>query len=102
MGADGGRGHEHRRGSWRRGCRPGHGLRVPEDLSVFDLHDFTVAPFLRPALSTVVLPLEQLGQVSMGVLLERLSGGPPREVMVHGTPRLVRVGRPRRLAVREA
>jgi LacI family transcriptional regulator len=71
------------------GAAQERGLRVPEDLSVISLHDFSVAPFLRPALSTVVLPLEELGRVSMGVLLERLRGGPPREVMVDGTPRLL-------------
>jgi LacI family transcriptional regulator len=71
------------------GAAQERGLRVPEDVSVIALHDFAVAPFLRPALSTVVLPLEELGRVAMGVLLERLSGGPPREVTVAGTPRLV-------------
>lgn len=71
------------------GAAQERGLRVPEDLSVIGLHDFTVAPYLRPALTTVVLPLEELGRVAMGALLERLAGGSPREVMVNGTPSLL-------------
>jgi LacI family transcriptional regulator len=71
------------------GAAQERGLRVPEDLSVIALHDFAVAQYLRPSLSTVTLPLEELGRVAMGVLLERLAGGPPREVMVDGAPRLV-------------
>jgi DNA-binding LacI/PurR family transcriptional regulator len=71
------------------GAAQERGLRVPEDLSVVSLHDFAVAPFLRPALSTVVLPLEELGRVAMDVLLERMAGGPPREVMVEANPRLL-------------
>jgi DNA-binding LacI/PurR family transcriptional regulator len=71
------------------GAAQERGLRVPEDLSVIGLHDFTVAPFLRPALTTVVLPLEELGHIAMGVLLDRLAGGSPREVMVDGGPTLL-------------
>ncbi|CAN5563274.1 LacI family DNA-binding transcriptional regulator [soil metagenome] len=71
------------------GAAQERGLRVPEDLSVIALHDFPPARFLRPSISTVVLPLEELGRVAMDVLLERLAGVPPREVMVEAEPRLV-------------
>jgi LacI family transcriptional regulator len=71
------------------GAAQERGLRVPEDLSLISLHDFTVAPFLRPALTTVVLPLEELGHVAMDALLDRLSGTPSREVMVDGAPHLL-------------
>lgn len=65
------------------------GLSVPRDLSVIALHDFTVASFLHPALSTVLLPLERLGSVAVDVLLERLDGRPPTEIVVDGAPELV-------------
>lgn len=71
------------------GAAQERGLEVPRDLSVIALHDFPVAQFLRPSLSTVVLPLEQLGCVAVDVLLERQRGMPPREVMIAGAPRLV-------------
>jgi LacI family transcriptional regulator len=71
------------------GAAQERGLDVPGDLSVMGLHDFPVARYLRPALSTVTLPLEELGRVAFDVLLERLAGAPDREVVVDGAPQLV-------------
>ena len=65
------------------------GLRVPDDLSIVALHDFAVAQFLRPALTTVVLPLEQLGRHAVDELMSRLAGNPRREIVVPGEPRLI-------------
>jgi LacI family transcriptional regulator len=65
------------------------GRRVPEDLSVVALHDFPVAQFLRPALSTVVLPLEELGRFAVDELMSRMAGGPQRQVVIPGEPRLI-------------
>jgi LacI family transcriptional regulator len=74
------------------GAAQEHGLNVPSDLSVVALHDYPVAEYLRPPLSTVVLPLERLGRVAVEVLLERLDGAPPRQVVVEAMPRLIRRG----------
>ncbi|CAN5775801.1 LacI family DNA-binding transcriptional regulator [soil metagenome] len=71
------------------GAAQERGLRVPDDLSVMALHDFPAAQFMRPSISTVVLPLEHLGRLAMDVLLERLAGAPPREVVVDTEPQLV-------------
>ncbi|MBX3030485.1 MAG: LacI family DNA-binding transcriptional regulator [Chloroflexi bacterium] len=65
------------------------GRRVPEDLSVVALHDFPVAPFLRPSLTTVVLPLEELGRQAVDELMWRLAGNARREITIAGRPRLV-------------
>ena len=65
------------------------GRRVPEDLSVVALHDFPVAHFLRPALSTVVLPLEELGRLAVDELMARLGGQQRQEIVVAGQPRLI-------------
>jgi len=72
------------------GAAQERGLSVPKDISVIALHDSPVLSFLRPALSTVILPLEQLGRISFEVLLERLRGAPPREIIVETRPQLVR------------
>jgi LacI family transcriptional regulator len=64
-------------------------LRVPRDLSIVGLHDFPVAQFLQPALSTVVLPLEELGRRAVDELMSRLAGNPRREIVVAREPRLV-------------
>lgn len=61
---------------------------VPRDLSVIGLHDFPLASFLRPSLSTVVLPLERLGRMAFEVLLEQLDSRAAREVVVDHRPRL--------------
>ena len=59
-----------------------HGLRVPRDASVIGIHDTWFAPHLTPALSTVKLPQVELGRRSVTALLERIDGGPPREVLI--------------------
>ncbi|MBX3030476.1 MAG: LacI family DNA-binding transcriptional regulator [Chloroflexi bacterium] len=65
------------------------GRRVPEDLSVVALHDSPVAEFFEPPLTTVQLPLEALGRASVELVLERLGGGAPRDVLLADPPRLL-------------
>jgi DNA-binding LacI/PurR family transcriptional regulator len=48
------------------------GLRVPVDVSVASLHDAPLAEFLDPPLTTVRMPLEEMGRRAVEiVLLER-------------------------------
>ncbi len=68
-----------------RGC----GLRVPEDLSVVALHDSPVAEYFEPPLTTVQLPLEQLGRAAVELVLERIDGAPARDVLLRDPPRLL-------------
>jgi LacI family transcriptional regulator len=65
------------------------GMEIPRDLSVIALHDYPAAQFMRPAMTTVVLPLEQLGRSAVDVLFERLAGTPPRAIVVDGEPELI-------------
>lgn len=46
------------------------GKRVPEDLSVVALHDVEMAAALRPSLTTVRMPLEELGRRAVRALVE--------------------------------
>ena len=48
------------------------GLRVPEDVSILGFDDIPQASLVRPALSTVRQPLEQMGRVATQMLLEIL------------------------------
>lgn len=57
--------------SW---CRD-HGRRVPEDLSVVGCNDIWVSRDLVPGLTTVHIPLEEMGEEALRVAL----GGPDRE-----------------------
>ncbi len=58
------------------------GLRVPEDISVVGFDDIPQASLVRPALSTVRQPLEQMGRMAVQMLMEifRDPGVPPRRI----------------------
>jgi LacI family transcriptional regulator len=55
------------------------GLRVPEDISVMGFDDVPQSAMIRPALTTVRQPLEQMGRVATQMLLDILKN-PEREV----------------------
>ncbi|HEX6342361.1 LacI family DNA-binding transcriptional regulator [Umezawaea sp.] len=66
------------------------GVRVPEDMSVVTVLDTWVAQAWNPALTTVRLPLRELGRAACGVLIEHLGGTPLRDLVVADpAPRLV-------------
>jgi LacI family transcriptional regulator len=49
------------------------GVRIPADLSIVSVHDLAITPYLNPALTTVRMPLEQLG--ARGIDLLRMAAG---------------------------
>jgi LacI family transcriptional regulator, galactose operon repressor len=65
------------------------GRRVPGDLSVIALHDFPLAELLEPPLSTVRMPLAELGSEAVDLLLRRIEGKPERSRMVPTPPAVV-------------
>lgn len=74
------------------------GLRVPDDLSVLTIDDLALAEYLRPPLTTVRMPLAELGAAAVDAVLSQLEGGEPRDLVVETRPEvLVRgsTGRPR-------
>jgi LacI family transcriptional regulator len=56
-----------------------HGLRVPEDVSVLGFDDIPQAVLVRPTLTTVRQPLEQMGRVATQMLLDMLKN-PEKEI----------------------
>jgi len=46
-----------------------HGVRVPRDLSIVAIHDSTLADFLDPPLTTIRMPLVELGRRAVEILL---------------------------------
>jgi LacI family transcriptional regulator len=50
------------------------GLRVPEDVSVVGYDDLPVAAVVDPPLTTVHQPMQEVGAVAVGLLLDRLAG----------------------------
>ncbi len=49
------------------------GLRVPEDISVCGFDDIPVAQFLNPALTSVHVPIQELGLTAANKLFDRLT-----------------------------
>jgi LacI family transcriptional regulator len=48
------------------------GLRIPDDISIIGFDDIPQASFVYPKLTTVRQPLEEMGQVAVKILLERI------------------------------
>jgi LacI family transcriptional regulator len=48
------------------------GLAIPDDISIVGIQDTWFAPHLNPALTTVALPLADLGQQAVDILLEQI------------------------------
>jgi len=48
------------------------GLRIPEDISILGFDDIPQAAMVRPALTTVRQPLEQMGRLATQMLIDQL------------------------------
>lgn len=71
-------------------------LSVPDDVSLVALHDSDLANYLNPPLTTVSLPVLQMGIEAVDLLATLIDGGAPRSVVVDGPPVLIE-----RLSVRK-
>jgi LacI family transcriptional regulator len=81
------------------------GLRVPADVSIVGFHDAPFASFLDPPLTTVRMPLSEMGHQAVDNLLVLLAGGRVEDVMVATPPELVvrsSSGPPRQTVAAEA
>ncbi len=58
------------------------GFQIPNDISIIGFDDVPQASFVYPKLTTVRQPLEQMGQVAVKMLLERIEdpSRPPRKI----------------------
>jgi LacI family transcriptional regulator len=65
------------------------GKTIPGDLSVAALHDFQLAAFTQPPLTTVKMPLEELGATAVDVLLARIEGGRSQSRVIKTPPELI-------------
>jgi LacI family transcriptional regulator len=61
-------------------------IAVPEDISVVAIHDPWFVPHLSVALTTVRLPLFELGSTAAAVLLESIAGNQPADVFLDDPP----------------
>lgn len=67
------------------------GLRVPEDMSLVGHHDAWPAQYSSPPLTTVSLPLEELGRRAVRLLIDQLGAAEPRQELLQSpAPVIVR------------
>ena len=69
-------------------CLRDHGLRVPEDVSVAGFDDLPVARDVTPALTTIRVPMVEMGRQSMRLALR--DSNSPHELVRLETDLVVR------------
>jgi LacI family transcriptional regulator len=57
------------------------GIRVPDDISVVGIDDITVSQSLAPALTTVAVPLAEMGQIAFNMVRKPSAARPRRRVV---------------------
>jgi LacI family transcriptional regulator len=65
------------------------GVDVPGDLSLVAFHDTALAEYLSPSLTTVRMPLAEMAEIAVDVLLRRIDGEPAPSVVLPAPPVLV-------------
>ena len=65
------------------------GRAVPADLSVIAYDELPVAAYLSPPVTTIAMPLGELGAAAVDVLAELLGGGSPTSQVLGSAPELV-------------
>ncbi|MCD9023564.1 LacI family DNA-binding transcriptional regulator [Cohnella silvisoli] len=55
-------------------CIRDHNLRVPEDISVMGFDGSQLTELVRPTLTSMEQPIQQMGKVTMDVLLKQIAG----------------------------
>jgi LacI family transcriptional regulator len=65
------------------------GLRVPKDIAVVGVDDADAALHFRPALTTLKLPLRQVGEQGVDLLMEMMEKDPARPRQVHVRAELI-------------
>lgn len=64
------------------------GRRIPDDLSVISYDDLPLVDYLDPPLTTIGMPLVELGAAAVDALVEQLAGKPPLDLVIPTAPRL--------------
>ncbi|MEG0689340.1 MAG: LacI family DNA-binding transcriptional regulator, partial [Hungatella sp.] len=52
-----------------------HGLSIPIDISVISIDDIDTAQYLTPMLTTIHIPVEEMGQMAAKILIDRIEDG---------------------------
>ena len=61
-------------------------------MSLVALHDSELADFLSPTLTTIALPVDEMAQQAVDLLIELINGASPGSAVVRTPPQLKRRG----------
>lgn len=65
------------------------GLAIPDDVSVVAYDDLPLADYLDPPLTTIAMPLVELGAAAVEAVIAQLGGDPPTDVRVTTSPQVI-------------
>jgi DNA-binding LacI/PurR family transcriptional regulator len=83
-------------------CARRRGVPVPDALSLVSYDDDPLAEYLEVALTTIRMPLGELGHAAVAALAAQVDGGPPCDVEIATMPHLVVRGSTGRVTSDEA
>jgi LacI family transcriptional regulator len=64
------------------------GIEIPRDMSLVALHDSELADFLSPTLTTIALPVDEMAQQAVDLLIQLIEGSSPGSAIVRTPPQL--------------
>ena len=59
-----------------------HRLKVPQDVSIIGINDMETVCYLDPMLTTIHVPLEEMGHLGVKLLIDRIEGGHTSSIKV--------------------
>ena len=57
-------------------------LKVPQDVSIIGINDMETVCYLDPMLTTIHVPLEEMGHLGVKLLIDRIEGGHTSSIKV--------------------
>lgn len=65
------------------------GIAIPDQLAVISYDDMPLAEFLCPAVTTIRVPLEELGAAAFEALYRQIDGDEPADIVVDSAPQVI-------------
>jgi len=65
------------------------GIEVPRDLSLITFDDVSLAKYIDPPITTVRLPLPDLGRRAVSTMINMIGGAQPKDAMIATAPEVV-------------
>ena len=66
------------------------GLRIPEDISLIGHNNYDIAELIQPPLTTIDVPIQQLGTIAAEILFDLINGKQPQKRTILETKLIIR------------